>query len=405
MIRKRGMLVGIALFALLLLSACGASDPTPTSPAAAPTVAPTAMPTAGPPTFEEEWEALKVAARAEGKLTILVGNSNPLGPPIKEEFGGMFGIEVTLSGASGSQHAPRVAAERQAGRYEVDAIILGRSTSGPRRAEPGFLVPIKEQLFHPDAIDPSNWFMEQFWYREPEGTAYSLAFAAKAQKNPIGPSYNTDLMTEADVAEITSVWDFLDDKWKGQVIALSPLETGASGTVTAVYGHPTMGPEWLAAFYDKDFDVTFVSDVRTIVDSLSLGGHAFSLFDQGTTSVLQLLIPEGLPLAVWEKNLIEGGILKTTSPTWLGVFDRAPHPNAAKLFVNWWLTKEGQTAYHELASTSPPPSLRDDVPPGVTLELERRDPGAVYDMSDIDTSTPDLRAEAVEFAQRTFLER
>ena len=92
-------------------------------------------------------------------------------------------------------------------------------------------------------------------------------------------------------------------------------------------------------------------------------------------------------------------------PAWLGVFDRAPHPNAAKLFVNWWLTKEGQTAYHELASSSPPPSLRDDVPPGATLELERRDPGAVYDMSDIDTSQPDLRAEAVEFAQRTFLER
>ena len=151
--------------------------------------------------------------------------------------------------------------------------------------------------------------------------------------------------------------------------------------------------------------MTFVGDVRTIVDSLAKGGHAFSLFDQGASTAYELLLLEGVPVHTWDKNLKEGGVLKTTSPTWLGMMDQAPNPNAAKLFLNWWLTQEGQTAYHTLASTPPPPSLREDVPPGVTLELERRDAGAVYDMSDIDTSLPDLREEAIEFAQRTFLER
>ncbi len=58
-----------------------------------------------------------------------------------------------------------------------------------------------------------------------------------------------------------------------------------------------------------------------------------------------------------------------------------------------------------LSAVAPNPSLREDVPPGVTLASSRRDPGAVYEMGALDTSLPDLRQEAIEFAQRTFLER
>ena len=90
----------------------------------------------------------------------------------------------------------------------------------------------------------------------------------------------------------------------------------------------------------------------------------------------------------------------------MGVMDRAPHPSAAKLFANWWLTQEGQTAYQTLyAGIGQPPSLREDVPPGVTLPQERRVPGTVYGMESLDTSLPDLTLEAVDFVQRIFLER
>ena len=437
MIRKRGLLLGVALFALLLLPACGAPDPTPTlaEPTSTPTVAeptstpiptappagstpeptptlaePTATPTPAPPTFEEEWEALKARAREEGKMALVTGNSSSRGlvPVVRGAFGEQFGIEVTIAGGSGSQHMARISAERGAGRYEVDIMMHGRTTLGERLGPAGFLTPIQEQLFHPDAIDPSKWWGDRFWYREPEGVEpkYSLAFAVKASKNPIEPGYNTDLVTEADIAEINSVWDFLDDKWKGQFIALSPLDSGAHGTIHGIYAHPEMGPEWLARFYSKEFDATFVGDVRTIVDSVALGGHAFSMFDRGGSGQLDELRKEGLPVDVWAKNLKEGGVVLTTSSlAWIGMMDRPPNPNAAKLFLNWFLTQEGQTAYHTLSALSPNPSLREDVPPGVTFPRERREPGVVYEMSSLDTSLPDLRIEAVEFAQRTFLAR
>ncbi len=430
-IRKRGLGLGVALFALLLLPACGGPDPTPTpaeptstpAPAAStatptpapppgePTLAaPTATPTPAPPTFEEEWEALKAAARAEGKMVLVTGNnsSNALVPVVRGAFGEQFGIDVIIHGGSGSQQAPRIAAERQAGRYEVDIVILGRSTVGPRLAEPGFMTPINDQLFHPDALDPSKWWMNRFYYREPDGVEpkYSRAFAARVSINPLEISYNTDVVTEADIAEINSIWDLLDDKWKGQLIALSPLEGGSSGEIDLIYSHPEVGPEWLARFYAKEFDATFVGDVRTIVDSIALGGHAFSVFDQGARTQIIQLRDEGVPVDLWTKDLKEGGIVNTGgSLSWMGMMDRAPNPNAAKLFMNWWLTQEGQTTMQTLAAVPLNPSLREDVPPGVDLPSSRRVPGAVYQMASLDTSLPDLRAEAIEFAQRTFLER
>ena len=167
-----------------------------------------------------------------------------------------------------------------------------------------------------------------------------------------------------------------------------------------------MGPEWLTRFYSRELDVTFVGDVRTIVDSIALSGHAFTAFAQGAGNQLTMLAAEGVPAAQWTKDLKEGGGVSTTSSlAWIGMMDRPPNPNAAKLFLNWFLTLEGQTAYHTLFGSVPNPSLREDVPPGKTDESDRRQPGTVYELSSLDTSLPDLRAEAIEFAQRTFLER
>ena len=172
----------------------------------------------------------------------------------------------------------------------------------------------------------------------------------RALRNPIDPGYNTETVTEADIAEINSVWDFLDDKWKGQIISLSPLETGVSSHLQLIYAHPEMGPDWLARFYSKEFDTTVVGDVRTIVDSIAFGGHAFSAFDQGASNQIMQLRDEGVPVDLWTKDLKEGGGLNAAgSLAWIGMMDRAPSPNAAKLFLNWFLTQEGQTAYHTLA--------------------------------------------------------
>jgi ABC-type Fe3+ transport system substrate-binding protein len=56
----------------------------------------------------------------------------------------------------------------------------------------------------------------------------------------------------------------------------------------------------------------------------------------------------------------------------VGIVDRAPHPNAAAVYVNWLLSKEGQEAW----SNVPRISRRLDVKPVDTSLLPR--PGVVY---------------------------
>ncbi len=51
-------------------------------------------------------------------------------------------------------------------------------------------------------------------------------------------------------------------------------------------------------------------------------------------------------------NLPNAGVLNATNALYL--FNRAPHPNAAKLFINWILTKEGQTAWSTLKNIRHP---------------------------------------------------
>ena len=73
------------------------------------------------------------------------------------------------------------------------------------------------------------------------------------------------------------------------------------------------------------------------------------------------------------------GIHVTSSDGSIALFKNAPHPNAAKLFLNWLLTKEGQTFYTQAYGQ---PSARLDVPTDGILPETIPQPGVKYIMGD-----------------------
>jgi ABC-type Fe3+ transport system substrate-binding protein len=104
---------------------------------------------------------------------------------------------------------------------------------------------------------------------------------------------------------------------------------------------------------------------RQIVDGLARGQWEVCIFCDLITSNAASAQQDGLPVAQLNKTLKEGPAVDTTGH--FAVFDQAPHPNAAKLFVNWILTKEGQTKVNELldpAAASGSLAMRKDVPQG-----------------------------------------
>jgi ABC-type Fe3+ transport system substrate-binding protein len=82
----------------------------------------------------------------------------------------------------------------------------------------------------------------------------------------------------------------------------------------------------------------------------------------------------------------EGGGLVQQFGT-LTLVNRAPHPNAAKVFINWLLSRRGQMALQKSQANaeSPADSLRIDIPKDEVPFEQRRLPDIKY----LDTGKPE----------------
>ena len=93
---------------------------------------------------------------------------------------------------------------------------------------------------------------------------------------------------------------------------------------------------------------------------------------------------QGLPVDSFiTSDWKEGGAI-TASPGTISLVNRAPHPNAAKVFINWFLSPNGQMAVQKLGYPSDPPnSRRVDIPKDELPSYNRIIKGTKYfDVSD-----------------------
>ena len=421
MLKIRGV-TGLLLLTLIvaaMVTACGQEDPTatpvptatPTSPPQAEEQGPTPTPDAAA-AFAAEWEALIAAAQAESGLVLVLGGSAGRNfRPIVEFFEEKFGIDTVVSTGSGTAQANRVLAEREVGSYLVDIMYVGPTSANTRLIPAQILDPLEEQFIHPEVLDTSLWFKNQYWWADVD-QRYVFTFAAAA--GPIqSMRYNTDLMTQADLDGINSVWDYVDPaRFAGKIVAISPEIGGAGGTFYEAYVHPDIGREWIDAFVDPALGVTFLQDFRQIVDGIAKGQFHFGTAIGTAGRDLDALTALGAPVErfpcsvanVCIKEFTEGGVIAGTgsSSNMMIPADR-PNPNSAKLWVNWFLSLEGQTAMHTMAEQDPNPSLRNDITDwGSTLPYELRDPDKDYFFFSSDPTYTVLRDEALQYAKDAY---
>ena len=416
--RSAGMLVLIASAMALVLAACGQEDPTAT-PRPTATPVPAAAPDEPTPTpdaaavFQEEWDALIAAAQAEPELVLVLGGSAGRNyRPVAEFFGEKFGIDMVISTGSGTAQANRVLAERQAGSYLVDILFIGPTSANERLIPANALDPLAEQFIHPEVLDTSLWYKGQYWWADVD---QKYVFSLSAQAGPIqSMRYNTDLMTQADLDGITSVWDYVDPaRFANKIVAITPLTGGAGGTYYEAYVHPDIGREWVDAFVAPELGVAFLQDFRQIVDGVAKGAYHFGTAIGSAGRDLDALADLGVPVEkfpctvadVCVKELEEAGVIAGMgSLNNMMIASNRPNPNAAKLWVNWFLSKEGQTAMHTLSEQAPDPTLRTDVTDffGNPLRYPHRVGGADYFFFSSDPTYTVLRDEALQYARDVF---
>jgi ABC-type uncharacterized transport system YnjBCD substrate-binding protein len=129
-------------------------------------------------------------------------------------------------------------------------------------------------------------------------------------------------------------------------------------------------------------NVTFMEDPRTAVDALARGRFHLSVLGVNTSAEVELVEQAklGLPVSRLKKTLKEAGFLAGTgSSRNIAVVKNQPNPNAARVFLNWMLSKEGAVARHNHSATTPSMTLREDVTDlGKTRPEERRKIGKDY---------------------------
>lgn len=325
------------------------------------------------PGWQAEWEKSLQAANKEGKVIIyhggrgtynwerLIGDFQKKYPEIKVSFG---------TAGSGSDLALRILSERRAGKYLPDLYIGGASTIHQILYKGKALDPIKPALILPEVTDQSKWWMEGKYNYSDEEQKYIFAFNGKNQSYF---SYNTRLV---DPNEFKSYWDLLNPKWKGKVVAFDPTLGGSAAVpLRLLYYTQELGPKYLRKLLGE-MDLAASRDPIQIVNWLATGKYAISIF----TAIDFARIPEakkqGLPVDWFPPKTFKEGVILSLGSGNICLINRAPNPNAARVALNWLLSREGQILYQRFDTGQD--SQRIDIPKEDVPEYARRVGGVNY---------------------------
>jgi len=349
----------------LIAAACSA--PAPAAPTAAPkAAAPTSAPVAAPPPttaaavapasappattkdFQATWDALVDAAKKEGKLAVNTFPGTGYRQAIDVFTERYPGIVIDHTNMIAREVAARVIPEQKAGVYAFDVTQMPATTALSDLLPAGAWAPIKPAIIHPDVLDDKNWRGGFEAGLLDNSKQFGYGFALNKSQNFW---INTELVKSG---EIRLVKDLLDPKWKGKIVVMDPRSGGfTAGPLTPA--RKVYGDEFLKSFLIEQEPV-ITRDQRQATEMLIRGGMAIA------TGPTEILIDDfknsGVDVKV-DKVMFPDATTLSGGSVWL--FKNAPNPNAAKLFINWLLSKEGQAVWNEKALVEN--SRRTDVAP------------------------------------------
>jgi iron(III) transport system substrate-binding protein len=293
--------------------------------------APAAM--AQPADWQKQWDATLAAAKKEGKV-VVVGSPDPvMRNDLIPRFTKQYGIQVEYLTGSSSALAGRIQTERQSGIYSIDVYLSGAGTTVTTLYPQKMLDPIKPLLIHPDVADPKKWKRGGATFMDPEGQYIMMLFSTVNDTLFI----NTDFVKPEEMRHVN---DLLNPKWKGKISSQDP-RLGGSGANTAVAFYVGLGPDYVKKLY-VDQQPIYSRDRRQMTDWLARGTYPICLTCRADD--IKPLLKDGFKLVdVYELDGIMSRV--NSAPLLLAYANKAPHPNAAKVFINWFAGKDALETY------------------------------------------------------------
>lgn len=314
---------------------------------------------AAKPAPATKWDKILAEAKKEGKVVVYTSAGSEVGNKLGKAFKDKYGISADFIQGRGSELTPKLLTERKAGIYAVDAYVSGMGTSLFFQLKPAeALDPIEPLLILSEVTEPGVWFNGLGWI-DKEKTA--LAFAAYVSNSV---SVNSLQVAEGD---IRSYRDILNPRWRKKIVMNDPLPTG-TGQRFIGFLMETMGIDYLRGLANQE--PVIVRDQRLQVEWLAHNKYAVATTPK--PEILQEFIQAGAPI----RNMVmEEGEAITAGGGVISIINKAPHPEAAIIFLNWLLSKDGQYVYSQAMGIQ---SRRLDVSTDHLNPVVIRRPGVKY---------------------------
>ncbi|MBI4332145.1 MAG: extracellular solute-binding protein [Chloroflexi bacterium] len=368
---------GIICLGLTLLSCTAAQTP---EPPAARQPAGSASAVASRPAWEGDWARTLAAARQEGPLTIYASGSSATRTAIGKSFKDMFGLDIEWVAGEGSQLTAKIVQERRAGLFVPD-LVQGGTTNQQAILKPeGMLDPIKPLLVIPEVLDGRLWFGGDIPWVDNEKTYTMTTILSPDHRVAVNTT-----MVRPD--EIKSYNNLLDPRWKGKTVVANPV--GRTNWFSQLL--QVMGPDFMRKLATQS--PIIIDNTRLGTEWLAQGRYPIMIIS--TIGTLEEFMAAGAPLAKvvpQEGSFLGGGGIATS------LLNRAPHPNAARVYANWYLGKEGSTVQSRSVGMQ---SARLDVPTDHLPAQERRDPSVKYARIETEDSFVRMVSDRT-FAQELF---
>jgi iron(III) transport system substrate-binding protein len=343
---RRGWTLALVLLGVSLgcSAAAPSNPPAPSAARSAPAAA--AAPQAdGAADWRREWETTLAEARKEGKVVVNAASAGIQAAiqPFEQAYPG---IRLETTGFTIDSFWQRLFRERDAGVYAWDVQINSPGGGGYLAKNQGWLQPIRPNLILPEVADDSRWLGGLDGRFLDSEKRFIFAFSS----SPTALAYvNRDVIPET---ELQNARQLTDPRFRGRIVIPEVRAGQARSQLGVMYF--SYGEEFVADLLGKQ-DVVAVSDPRQRAEFVLRGRYPIGvgLFQ----SYLLQFWREGLGLGI---KPVEGPLSYGAAAGALQLFDRAPNPNAAKVFINWLLTPEGQAGWAQQTTYN---SARLDVAP------------------------------------------
>ncbi len=283
------------------------------------------------PQAASTWKSMVAKAREEGRLVISTSHTPVVRQAVAKGFKDAFGVDIEyIGGGKGSELGAKLLTERQAGMYLQDIYIGGTTTILNDLKPAGALDPLEPVLMQSEVLDKKLWLSGDYLWADRDRKVIVLLLQPTPGQCTI---INTTLVKPG---EIRVYDDFLNPKWKDKIVLNDPTVQGPGQRFVGVTAVKVKSWDYMKELVKQKPAIN--RDQRLQVEWVARGKYAIGLGMQ--TDLPTEFIKAGAPIM---EIVPEDDFVASAGPNDLAMINRAAHPNAAKVFVNWILGKEGQT--------------------------------------------------------------